>query len=101
MPRQIRDDQAPALEVRLQLREVPGRPTEAVHEEQRRAFAAHEGPDTGAAMLVDPLGEPGQKIFRIRHVDRLLLDHYELDGDQAGKMKSPALRLDQLEIQAR
>ena len=72
-----------------------------MHEEQRRPLAAHERPDPGAAVLVDPLVETGQKVRRIRHVDRLWFDHYEFDGDKAGGMRSPALRPDKLEIQAR
>ena len=71
MPREIGDDQTPPRQVRLQLGEVPRGPAEAVHQEQRWAFAAHEGPDPSAAMLVDPLRKARQKIVRIRHVDRL------------------------------
>ena len=53
-------------------------------------------------MLVDPLFEAGQKISRIRHVDRLWLGDYEFDGDRVGgDMKLPSLRPHKLEIQAR
>ena len=102
MPRQVRDDQAPSLQVRLQLGEVPGGAAEPVHEEQRRPLPADERPNPRPSVLVDPLLEAGQKILRIRHVDRLWFDHCEFDGDKAGgEMKLPALRPHKLEIQAR
>ena len=102
MPRQVRDDQAASGQVRQQLCEVPGRAAVAVDEEQRRPVTADERPDPGATMLVDPLFEAGEKIRRIRHLDRLWFDHCEFDSDKAGGMrKLPALRPDQPEIQAR
>jgi hypothetical protein len=98
---QVGDDQAPSAQVRLQLGEVPGGAPEAVHEQERRPFAADEGPDPGAPMGKDPLFEARQEIRRIRHANRLWFDHCELDGDKAGGMKVPALRPNKLEIQAR
>ncbi len=71
VPRKIRHDQAPPLEQRRQLGEVPRRPAEAVHQEERRALAAGEEADPGAAELVDPFREAREKICRIRHADRL------------------------------
>ena len=102
MPRQVRDDQAASGRVRQQLREVPGRAAVAVDEEQRRPVTADESPNPGATVLVDPFLVGGQLIRRICHLDRLWFDHCEFDSDKAGGMrKLPALRPDQLEIQAR
>ena len=98
---QIRDDQAPSVQMRLQLGEVPGGAAEAVHQQKRGAVTALERPDPDAPPLVDPLFEAGQKIFRIRHPNRLWLDHCEFEGDKAGDVKIPVLRPDKLEIQAR
>jgi hypothetical protein len=94
---EIRDDQTPALEERRELGEVPGGPAEAVDEQQGRACPALERPDPGPAALVEPLFEARQKNRRIRHVDRLFSDDYELDGDKAGRLMSLALHPEELE----
>jgi hypothetical protein len=94
---EIRDDQPPPREQPRQLGEVPGGSTEAVDEQQGRPLTALERPDPGAAALVEPLLEARQKNRRIRHVDRLFSDDYELDGDKAGRLMSPVLHREELE----
>ena len=97
MAGEIRDDQPPPGQERRQLGEVPGGAAEAVDEQQGRPFPALEGADQGPAPLVEPFLEARQKNRRIRHVDRLFSDDYELDGDKDRRVKNPVLYREELE----
>ena len=101
MAGQIRDDQAASPKKRLHLREIPGRTTKAVDEQERRPLAPGEDADPGAAPFVEPLFQARQQIEAtsdsLRHADRLWCGHCELDGDKAGRVKLPVLRRKELE----
>ena len=97
MARKIRDDEPPTGQQGRQLREVPGGSAEAVDQQEGWPLAALEGADPGPAPLVEPFLEARQKNRRIRHVNRLFSDDYELDGDKAGRLMSLVLHPEELE----
>jgi hypothetical protein len=96
---EIRNDQPPPRQERRQFGEVPGGSAEAVDEQQGWPVPALEGSDQGPTPLIEPLFEAREKNRRIRHVDRLFSDDYELDGDKAGRVIDPVLDRKELEPQ--
>jgi len=89
--RQVGDQEPPPGQERGELLEVPRRPAEAVHEQERRPFPGREEPDTGSTPFVVLLFEAREKYRRIRHVDRLFCEDCELAGDKAGCPLIPCL----------
>jgi hypothetical protein len=55
-----------------------------VHEQERRALSGREDADPSPPPLVVAFLEPRQEGGRIRHLDRLSFEDYELGGDKAG-----------------
>jgi hypothetical protein len=56
-------------------------------EKQRRSVTTREDPQPGAPVLDPARLEARQQAVRIRHVDRLLCDDYELVGDRERRVK--------------